>query len=217
MRDYSEGSSQVMEGSEKQSGQQSTDNSETTLRMISAEITNQRCEESKDDAEKMASKETPMPSENKSEKRGGSSSEEIKNAGSETSQVKMEKMKEPAVRSTSGEPPESYQKGETAEERSKTSRDALTQEQRQVTAADDGESGDPNHETAKDKGTSMPNLSLWQISSGSVKTAQSVFVCDSLTDSSGVKQQQAVQLWQYVKRKSREPVIGWCLFKNTQV
>ncbi|XP_041811634.1 uncharacterized protein LOC121619800 isoform X2 [Chelmon rostratus] len=177
VRDNSEGSSQVMEGSEKQSGQQSTDNSETTLRMISAEITNQRCE-SKDDAEKMASKETPMPSENKSEKRGGSSSEEIKNAGSETSQVKMEKMKEPAVRSTSGEPPESYQKGETAEERSKTSRDALTQEQRQVTAADDGESGVPNHETAKDK------------------------------DSSGVKQQQAVQLWQYVKRKSREPVIG---------
>ncbi|XP_076610681.1 uncharacterized protein LOC143335276 [Chaetodon auriga] len=176
VRDSSQGNSQMMEGSEKKSDQKCTENNETTLKMISAEVsaevTNTPREESKDNVEKMDCKESPAPSEKESER----ISEEIKNAGSETCQVKMEKMEEPAVRNPSGETRESCQ-SETREERSETSKDILTQEQKQLTTADKGDSGKPNHETAKDK------------------------------DSSNVNHQQA--LWQYVKRRSREPLIGF--------
>ncbi|XP_070841167.1 uncharacterized protein [Chaetodon trifascialis] len=178
-RDSSQGHSQLMEGSEKKSGQKCTGNSETTLKMISAEVgaemTNTPCEESKDIVEKTDNKESPTTSQKDSER----ISEEIKNAGRETRcQVKIDKMDKPAVRNPSGETRESCQ-SKTGKERSKASKDIPTREQKQVTTADKGDSGKPNHETAKDK------------------------------DSSNVTHQQAVGLWQYVKRRSREPLIGF--------
>ncbi|XP_051246992.1 uncharacterized protein LOC127358160 isoform X3 [Dicentrarchus labrax] len=125
-----------MQRSEKKSGQNS---GEMMLKNISveveAEIANTQCVKSAENGESRADKEMPTPNQKDSELRKEiSSSEEIKNAGSETGQrIKEKKIEEPLMRTPSGETLESCKIADKAdgteigEERSKSSKDVLTQ------------------------------------------------------------------------------------------
>ncbi|XP_054461818.1 uncharacterized protein LOC129097110 isoform X3 [Anoplopoma fimbria] len=202
----------------------STDLSKTTLKKASvevgAEVTDTHCPKRGENAKEGDDKETLTSGEKKSEKRreafSVTSSEKIKQ--SETCQAIKEKMEKPTARKPSGEATENNQtkdKNEIGKERNKSSRDVLTQKRdishketcpvedvkqemshegqrltfkepqnlpisgtKEVTTTDVGERRKPSHATAKDKGSSK------------------------------VDQQQADKLWRYVKRMSREPVVG---------
>ncbi|XP_051246988.1 uncharacterized protein LOC127358158 isoform X2 [Dicentrarchus labrax] len=140
--------SRVMEGSEKKTIQKSTEYSETSLTNTSVEdgveIANTQCVENAENAGKEGDKKIPTPSPKESERRKEvfpkTSSEEIKNAVSETCRrikqekiVKEEDIEKPIVRTPSGETLESCKIAdktdgtEIGEERSKSSKDALTQ------------------------------------------------------------------------------------------
>ncbi|XP_039676067.1 uncharacterized protein LOC120571276 isoform X2 [Perca fluviatilis] len=218
----SQNNSSMMEGGEK-TCQRSTDNSEVTLKKISvevgAEVTNTH------------GVETSTPSEKESEQRrevfSKTSSEEIKNAGSETCQaikVKIEDLKEkiedPRMREPSGQTLESCK--DTDKNSRTDGKDALTQltqkrkisqdtcpvenakqeishKRQRLTSKEDAFCKEPQnlpsyeHEevTTADKGES---------GKPSHETAKD-------KASSNVNHQQD-QLWKYVKRKNRDPVVG---------
>ncbi|XP_068432131.1 uncharacterized protein [Clinocottus analis] len=216
VRDNVQENSGMMECLETTS-QKSTDNSETTLKKtgeVGAEVTDTQALKSE---EKGDDKNTLTVFHMTSEKGRGAfsetSSEDVHQ--SETCQTIKEKMETP----TSGGPTENVQnadKNGMRNERNKSSKDVLTQKkeisskdtcpvedkgqeknhkrhrlafkeapqnlpisgQSEVTTLDKGESGKPNHKMPKDEVSSKPI------------------------------EQQADQLWQYLKRKKRDPVIG---------
>ncbi|XP_027143002.1 uncharacterized protein LOC104922109 isoform X4 [Larimichthys crocea] len=169
----------ITEESEKKASQKSTYNNEKIAVEGGAEITKTHHVESGDIAGKGANKETPTPNENDSEREVVSkTSSEVKNAGSET--VKEEKIEEP----TMGKPAE-----ETIENCQNTDK------------ADETEMEEVRNKSSKEvqQLTSKEQKSCLERSSADEGES-----CKSSHETAEDK----IPLWQYVERKSREPVIG---------
>ncbi|XP_031179178.2 uncharacterized protein LOC116067032 isoform X4 [Sander lucioperca] len=215
----SQNNSRMMEGDEK-TCQKSTDSSEMTLKKISVEV-----------GANTHSVETPTPSEKESEQRrevfSKTSSEEIKNAGSETCQaikVKIEdlkdKMEDHRVRKPSGQTLESCK--DTDKNLRTDSKDVLTQltQKRKIsqdTCPVENAKQEMSHKrqrlTSKEDAfckepQNLPSNEHEEVTTAD-KSESGKPSHETAKDkaSSNVNHQQD-QLWQYVKRKSRDPVIG---------
>ena len=204
---------------------------------VGAEITNTQFAKSGQSVEK-GNKEIPTPSEKESEKRKEFSRdglEEIKTDGSETCQKpsretpetcnkkdETERVKErnksgkeilKQKRIISQEDPCPVQDVKQVKKQTKgivSSKKDSSESQMQVTATNRGESGKPGQEPAKDESMLMLYFGLCKIClSVFNQISRSVVV----TGSSNVNCQKK-QLWQFLKKKTRHPVIGQCLFKN---
>ncbi|XP_042292107.1 uncharacterized protein LOC121913511 [Thunnus maccoyii] len=199
VREDSPENSRIMEASEKKNSQKTTDNSETTLENISVEvgveITNKSNDESGENAEKGAAKE-----------------------------MIKEMMQEPTeltLRKPSEETPESSQKtgqddrAVTGKEGNKSSKDVLTQLKNYVYKENKRERPSDMSEYSQVHKRQRPNSKedasceepQKMSSSGQkeVTAADKGESCKSVTSNGN---QQAAQLWLYLKKKSREPVIG---------
>ncbi|XP_034747549.1 uncharacterized protein LOC117956555 isoform X2 [Etheostoma cragini] len=212
--------SRLMEGGD-QTSQNSTDNAEMTLNNISVEV----CAE----VTNTLSVETPSPSEKESEKRrevfSKTSSEEIKSAGSETCQAINEKiedltkkMEDHRVRKTSGQTLESCK--DTDKNSRADGKDVLTQltQKRKIsqdTCSVETAKQEMSHKRQRliSKEDSFCEQNLPSNEHKEVTTAdtresgKSSYETTKDKASSNVNHQQD-QLWQYVKKKSREPVVG---------
>ncbi|KAJ4928268.1 hypothetical protein JOQ06_016060, partial [Pogonophryne albipinna] len=210
--DSSQKNGRMMGCCENTTSQKSTDQSETTLKTIpvevGAEITNTQFAKSGQSVEK-GNKDIPTPSEKESEKRKEFSRdglEEIKTDGSETCQKpsketpvtckktdkkdETERVKErnksgkeilKQKRIISQEDPCPVQDMKQVKKQTKgilSSKKDSSESQMQVTATNRGESGKPGQEPAKNERSSNVNC------------------------------QQKKQLWQFLKKKTRHPVIG---------
>lgn len=242
--DSSQKNGRMMGCCENTTSQKSTDQSETTLKTIpvevGAEIANTQFAKSGQSVEK-GNKDIPTPSEKESEKRKEFSRdglEEIKTDGSETCQKpsretpvtckktdkkdETERVKErnksdkeilKQKRIISQEDPCPVQDMKQVKKQTKeilSSKKDSSESLIQVTATNRGESGKPGQEPAKNESMLMLYFGLCKIClSVFNKISRSVVI----TGSSNVNCQQK-QLWQFLKKKTRYPVIGQCLFKN---
>ncbi|KAF3833844.1 hypothetical protein F7725_025048 [Dissostichus mawsoni] len=221
-----------------------TNQSETTLKTIpvevGAEIPNTQFAKSGQSVEK-GNKEIPTPSEKESEKRKEFSRdglEEIKTDGSETCQKpsretpesfkktgKKDETERVKERNKSGKeilkqkriisqedpcPVQDVKQVKTLKKGILSSKKDSSESQMQVAATNRGESGKPGQEPAKDERIFMLYFGLCKFVSVSNKISRSVVV----TGSSNVNCQQKEQLRQFLKKKTRHPVIGQCLFKE---
>ncbi|XP_034096656.1 uncharacterized protein LOC117562850 isoform X6 [Gymnodraco acuticeps] len=210
--DSSQKNGRMMGCCENTTSQKSTDQSETTLKTIpvevGAEVTNTQFAKSGQSVEK-GNKDIPTPSEKESQKRKEFSRDglaEIKTDGSETCQKpsrespvtckktdKKDEMERVKKRNKSGkeilkqkriisqEDPCPVQDMKQVKKQTKgilSSKKDSSESQMQVTDTDRGESGKPGQEPAKDESSSNVNC------------------------------QQKNQLWQFLKKKTRHPVIG---------
>ncbi|XP_068584788.1 uncharacterized protein [Cebidichthys violaceus] len=204
VRDNGQKNSRMMEERLETTSQ----NSETPLKgtvEVGAEVTDARCLKSGENAEKGDEKETPTSSEKESEKRreafSETSSEEKKQ--SETRQAIKEKIEKPTARKPSGEATENCQntdEKEIGKERSKSSKGVLTLK-RKISQKDTCPVEDVGQEIKKQR------LTFKEAPQNLPSSGQKEVTTPDKA-SFNVDQQQADQLWQYVKRKSREPVVG---------
>ncbi|KAM3596057.1 uncharacterized protein V6R79_007508 [Siganus canaliculatus] len=218
----------LTQGSEKQ---ESTCSNEATEKEIAMEVDAQM---HGDNAEKGDSKETCTTSGKESEgKRVQSSSVEIKKAGSETSQLFKDRKVEGSVGGkqsveTTGICQSIKKVDETdfAEKQNKSTKDVTTQSKncaykgseskRPRNMSDDGENErNPKRQCSgsrQDGSNEEQQLSKVQLkdvtTAGERERDEQGGSAGCLTASSLPSQEQGVQLWQYIKRKSREPVIG---------
>ncbi|XP_044027943.1 uncharacterized protein LOC122864514 isoform X8 [Siniperca chuatsi] len=214
MRDNSQKNGRMMEGSVKNPSQKSTEN---TVK-VGAEMTNTKCGEN---AEKGADEETPTPSEKESEKRrevfSKTSSEEIKNAGSDTCQaIKEEKIEEPTeIGEERRKDVPTRLKNNMYKENKRKRPSSMSEKSQEDTC--------PNEDVEKDMGqkrqrlTSKHDASSCEEPQNLPSSGQKEATTSDKDEShktakdkasSNMNYQQAAQLWQYVKRKSREPVVG---------
>ncbi|XP_063755104.1 uncharacterized protein LOC134874818 isoform X2 [Eleginops maclovinus] len=207
-------------------GQKSTEKSDTTLKRnpvkVGAEVTNTQFAKSGQSAE-TGNKQIPTPSKKESENRKEGLSkdglEEIKSAGSETCpEIKKEKLEEPILREPISETPETCKntdkkdETESGKERNKSCKDIL--KQKRINSHEDP---CPVHDVNQEKKQTKGILSSKKDSSksqkqvtatnqgGSGKPSQKAEKDES---SSNVNFQQKEQLWQFLKKKTRHPVIG---------
>ncbi|KAK9526885.1 hypothetical protein VZT92_015559 [Zoarces viviparus] len=208
VRDNGQKNSRMMEERVGTTSQKSTDNSETTPKEtveVGAEVTDARCLQSGENAERGNDKETPTSSEKESEKRreafSKTSSEEKKQ--SETRQAIKEKIEKPTASKPSGDATENRQntdENKIGKETSKSSKRVFTLK-REISQEDTCPVEDVGQGIIKQRLTfkgAPQNL----LSSGQ----KEVTTPDKA--SFKVDQQPADQLWQYLKRKTREPVVG---------
>ncbi|KAI3358556.1 hypothetical protein L3Q82_014974 [Scortum barcoo] len=230
VRDTSQKNTRMMESGEKTS-QTSTDKSETTLKKIMEEtgaiITATHCVKS-ENAEKGADKETPTPNEKESERSremfSETSSEVMKNAGSVTSQmIKEEKTEEPIAREPTQDSCQNTDKDDrtdTGKERSSNSQDVLKQfkndtdnkneRKRSHKSMSAQEDMCPNEDAEtgmvhKRQCLTFKQEASWEEPQNKEEDGNSIHETKS---SSNGNHQQTHQLWQYIKMKSRDPVIG---------
>uniref|UniRef100_UPI0037E8A24F mucin-4-like isoform X2 n=1 Tax=Semicossyphus pulcher TaxID=241346 RepID=UPI0037E8A24F len=216
--------SRVLADSEKKTGEKPTDNCEKTE--VKAETTDTQCAEKEDDIKNLT------PSEKESVK---TTTEEVTSAGIETCQaIKEEKIEEPTVSEPSEETIESSKysdmglKSETEEQSCKNilthlESDACKEEEIKRPVSD--ESQDVRHNDDKGKEIKCEREQLTSKQRASCSEAQrlpsSQQTEGTTADEGGSGKpsqervedkapvhQQADQLWQYLKRTSREPVIG---------
>ncbi|XP_031709676.1 uncharacterized protein LOC116387061 isoform X2 [Anarrhichthys ocellatus] len=208
VRDDGQKNSRMMEERLETTSQKSTDNSETTLKEtveVGAEVPDARCLKSGENAERGNDKETPTSSEKESEKRREAfskmSSEEKKQ--SETRQAIKEKIEKPTASKPSGDATENCQntdENKIGKERSKSRKGVLTLK-REISQMDTCPVEDVGQEIKKQRLTfkgapqNLPSSGQKEVTTPDKASFK-------------VDQQQADQLWQYVKRKSREPVVG---------
>ncbi|XP_049890073.1 uncharacterized protein LOC126383582 isoform X2 [Epinephelus moara] len=207
VRDNSEKHSRTMEGCEKTLSQNS-DSDETTLKKMSvevgADVSSAHCVQSGENTEKGDNKETPTPSDEES-KRGDvtskTSSEEIQNAGRETCQgIKEEKIKEP----TSRKPTDGSDGTEAGIQTSRS----ITQKRKfsqEGTCPAMNVTQDMDHKrqrfTSKEDTPHKEPQNL-------PGNAQNVSEPVAVTASASMNQQPGEKLWQYLSKKSRDPVVG---------
>nr|XP_046273008.1 uncharacterized protein LOC124074298 isoform X2 [Scatophagus argus] len=199
VKDNSQANNRILEGSEKQT-------SEMTLKKISAEvgaeIMNTLDVQSGVNSEKRSDEETLTQSE-----------DESKNGGSETCQaMKEEKTDNPTV---SGETLESCQNTDKAHETEESfkSKDASKQLKDYMDKSHEKSQDDTcsNEEEEKKTGYKWQELTLPQ----NPKTQnlpsndqKEVTTAEGRDQASSNLNHQGVELWRYLKRKSREPVVG---------
>ncbi|XP_029299560.1 uncharacterized protein LOC115016032 [Cottoperca gobio] len=211
VRDNSQKNVRVMEGCENTTSQKTTDTSETSPKRISeevgAKVTDTRCLQKGDE------KETPTPSEKGLEKRGevsSRSSEEMKKAVSETCQaIKMKKMDEPAA----SEMPQSCKNTDKeagtpiGKEKSKSVKDVLNQK-RIISCPVEDVKQEISHkmeplasreDAAREESQNLPSSGQKQgTPTDEGESGKPIHETEKGKD----------LLWQYLKRKTREPVVG---------
>ncbi|KAM6903867.1 uncharacterized protein PEZ65_018686 [Lycodopsis pacificus] len=204
VRDNGQNNSRTMEERLETTSQKSADNSETTPKEaveVGAEVTDARCLQSGENAERGDDKETPTSSEKESEKRreafSKTSSEEKKQ--SETRQAIKEKIEKPTASKPSGGATENCQNTDENKIGKETSKGVLTlnREISQDTCPVEhvGQEIKKQRLTFTGAPQNLPSSGQKEVTTPDKASFK-------------VDQQPADQLWQYVKRKSREPVVG---------